>query len=209
MDQFAKSVFINCPFDRDYDPILRAIIFCVVRLGFQPRLSREVDNAGLTRLDTIQNLIEVSKFSIHDLSRCEAKKIGEISRLNMPFELGIDFGCKRYGDERQRDKAFLVLDEQQYRIQKALSDINGSDIQSHGGSYIQAATKVRNWLIQTCSAEIQVGPSRILRDYEDFQIWHYQLQLANGFSDDDIKRYPIMELMTAMKSWLVSQEKRS
>jgi hypothetical protein len=198
---FDESVFINCPFDGDYDPILQAIIFCLVHLGFEPRLAREVDNGAQARLETIQTLVASSKYSIHDLSRCVATAAGEMSRMNMPFELGIDFGCRRFGSAEQRTKAFLILEEQNYRYLRALSDLGGSDIQYHGADYRKAVTKVRNWLVQTCGAENAEGPTGILGKYTDFQGWHFNRQLSNGFSEDDIREYPTMELLAAMQEW--------
>ena len=88
---FERSVFINCPFDKDFAPLLQAILFCVVVMGFEPRLASERNDSGETRLDKIRSIIEGSKYSIHDLSRCQAKRKGEMFRLNMPFELGIDW----------------------------------------------------------------------------------------------------------------------
>lgn len=35
---FAKSVFINCPFDREYQTLLRPVLFTVLSLGFVPRI---------------------------------------------------------------------------------------------------------------------------------------------------------------------------
>ncbi len=34
---YRDSVFINCPFDDEYDPIFRAIIFTVAVCGLVPR----------------------------------------------------------------------------------------------------------------------------------------------------------------------------
>jgi hypothetical protein len=42
-------------------------------------------------------LIHESRFGIHDLSRCKAITAGDYVRMNMPFELGIDHGSKRFG----------------------------------------------------------------------------------------------------------------
>jgi hypothetical protein len=66
---FERSVFINCPFDKDYEPILQAILFCVVYIGFHPRIAKENNDSGTMRLDKIRNLIENSLFSIHDLKQ--------------------------------------------------------------------------------------------------------------------------------------------
>ena len=93
--------------------------------------------------------IESSRYSIHDLSRCQAIEAGEHYRLNMPFELGIDFGCRRYGNKPLSRKVILILEEQRYRYQAAISDLAGSDIKAHGGKHETAVRKVSNWLAGT------------------------------------------------------------
>lgn len=112
---FENSVFINCPFDKDYDPILQAMLFCIVYLGFVPRLARERTDSGEYRLEKIKGLIESSKYSIHDLSRCRATQSGEHYRMNMPFELGIDYGCRQFYGGDRAFKKILILEEEKYR----------------------------------------------------------------------------------------------
>lgn len=94
---FENSVFLNCPFDREFEAIKQAILFAIVYLGFHPRIATERNNSAEVRLDKIVELIESSRYSIHDLSRCQAGRAGEIYRLNMPFELGIDYASGRFG----------------------------------------------------------------------------------------------------------------
>ena len=94
---FERNVFFNCPFDPDYKPIMRAVLFCLVRFGFKPRIATEQSNAVKPRIEKICELIQASKYSIHDLSRCQAIQADELFRLNMPFELGVDYGCQKYG----------------------------------------------------------------------------------------------------------------
>ena len=132
---FERCVFINCPLDEDYEPILQAILFCIVYLGFSPRISTERQDSGENRLEKIRELIESSKFSIHDLSRCQASEVGEHFRLNMPFELGIDYGCRQYFGQGRESKKILVLEEARYRYQTAISDLAGCDIESHGADF--------------------------------------------------------------------------
>lgn len=114
---FGRNVFVNCPFDQEYEPILQAILFCLVRLGLQPRIATERSDAGEPRVEKIMELIGSSRYSIHDLSRCQAREVGEHYRLNMPFELGVDFGCRHYGGAPFSEKATLILEEQPYRYQ--------------------------------------------------------------------------------------------
>ena len=139
---------MNCPFDVKYEHILQAILFCLVRFGLKPRIATDRSDAGEARLDKILQLIESSRYSIHDLSRCQASERGEHYRLNMPFELGMDFACRRYGSGLLSTKVILILEEKRYRYQKAISDLAGSDIEAHGGKYETAVRKVRNWLTE-------------------------------------------------------------
>lgn len=197
---FAQNVFVNCPFDADYEPILQAILFCIVRFGLRPRIATERANAGEARLDKIIELIESSRYSIHDLSRCQARQAGEFYRLNMPFELGLDFGCKRFGAGALGSKSILILEEQPFRYQAALSDLAGSDIQFHGAEYAKALRKVRNWITGLGGFE-RIGAGQILNEYEDFQEWHLECQIAAGFSAEDIRDYSTAELLAGMIEW--------
>lgn len=122
---FDRSIFINCPFDEAYSPILQAVAFCVVYLGFYPRLAPENADNAAARLDRIIDLVSSSKFGIHDLSRCRAAAAGELARMNMPFELGIDYACRRFADRGLNTKRILILEDKPYDYQRVLSDISG------------------------------------------------------------------------------------
>ena len=198
---FEESVFINCPFDEEYAPILQAMLFCIIFLGFTPRLASESSDSRQVRLEKIVGLIEGCLYSIHDLSRCQARRGGEHFRLNMPFELGVDYGCKQFCGNERHQKKLLILEEGRYRYQAAISDLAGCDIESHSGDFAKAMRKVRNWLVDEADAE-QIGASRILGSYTDFQEWYYEKQLAAGFSEEDIQDYPTSELLAGMKEWL-------
>ena len=161
MKQFGKSVFVNCPFDREYSPILWAILFCILYLGFRPAITTGRSNSLQSRIDKIRCLISGSKYSIHDLSRCKSTHKEEYSRLNMPFELGMDFGCLCYGGEEVKNKKGLVFVEEEHSYDKAISDFSGFDVEPHGGSTFEALRKVRNWLVEEIREEIE-GPSENL-----------------------------------------------
>lgn len=170
-------------------------------LGFTPRIATERIDSGENRLEKICELIQSSKYSIHDLSRLKAKTEGEFYRLNMPFELGIDFGCRRYFGRKWKNKKILVLEENRFQYQAAISDLAGYDIKSHNGDFAIAMRNVRNWLASESNSSID-GAQRIIDKYTDFQEWHYEKQRDNGFSEKDIQDYPTNELLSAMISWL-------
>jgi hypothetical protein len=200
---FDKSVFINCPFDEDFSPVLQAISFTVVLLGFHPRLAPENPDNGEARLDRIIELIRGSRYGIHDLSRCRAAEVGDYARMNMPFELGMDHACKRFGTGALATKAILVLEHARYEYQRVLSDISGWDIRSHDGDYEKAVSHVRTWLVAQAGAE-RVGPALILGKYLAFQQWYWERESAAGSSEDDIRAYPTVELVQAMHEWMAA-----
>ena len=203
---FEKSVFINCPFDNEFKPILQAMLFCIIYLGFEPRIALERADSSEVRIEKIRGLIEAAKYSIHDLSRSRAKKKGEYYRLNIPFELGVDYGCRQYFGHGRQQKKILILQETSYRHQISLSDLSGCDVDTHSGKFEIAIRKVRNWLVNEAGAEA-IGASRIEGKYIDFQDWDYLRQIAAGFSDADIQDYPTKELLESMKIWVSTVER--
>lgn len=117
---FADSVFINCPFDDEYSAILRPMVFTAIRLGFTPGIATERLNFGQARIQKILAMIRESKFAIHDLSRIRAANAGDLFRLNMPFELGLDVRCREYRAGNARNKECLILEAERYQYQAAL-----------------------------------------------------------------------------------------
>lgn len=197
---FEKSVFVNCPFDEEFAPILQAVAFCIVYLGFFPRLAPENADNAAARLDRIIDLIRGSKYGIHDLSRCKSTQVDEYARMNMPFELGLDHACRRYGPPPLAEKRILILEDARYDYMRALSDISGWDIHAHSGDHEKAVRHVRSWLIAQADAPV-VGAALIQGKYIAFQEWYWERELAAGSSEDDIREYPTAELIRAMHEW--------
>jgi hypothetical protein len=142
----ARPVFINCPFDEDYRPLFRAMIFTLVHCGFKPRCALEVIDGAATRISKIEKLIEDCPLGIHDISRTELDAANALPRFNMPLELGLFLGAKRYGGPAQKRKKCLVLDVERFRYQKFMSDIAGQDIEAHGGDARLLIDRVRAFL---------------------------------------------------------------
>ncbi len=122
----------------------------------------------------------------------------------MPFELGIDYGCRAFYGKGCEEKKFLILEEKNYQTKKALSDLAGCDMQAHNKDVTTAIRKVRNWLVSEAALpSTTVGAKKIWDAYTtDFQEWHYEKMLVKGFSEDDIRDYPTSELLTAMQEWM-------
>lgn len=102
-------------------------------------------DASENRLDKIYRIIGECQFGIHDISRTELGPSG-LPRFNMPFELGVFLGCKRFGGTAHRNKSCLVLDRDRYRYQVLLSDLSGVDIEAHNDDPAVTIGRVRDWL---------------------------------------------------------------
>lgn len=198
---FERSVFVNAPFDEAFAPLLQAICFCIIDLGFVPRLAPENADNAANRLARIVELIRGSKYGIHDLSRCKSATADEYSRMNMPFELGLDHGCAAFGAGPSRDKAILILEHTRYDYQRALSDIAGWDIEAHDGEFLKAVRIVIRWLIRQAGAD-PIGPALVQTHYATFQEWYWERETARGASDDDIRAYPTVQIIEAMLDWV-------
>lgn len=201
---FDKNVFVNCPFDEAYFPLLRPLLFTIIYLGLKPRIALEAADSGQARLEKIISLIRESKYGIHDLSRCEANKSGELYRLNMPFELGLDFGCRQYGRGQHRHKKALVLEADLYRYKAAISDLSGADIEAHGNEPYRVITVVRNWLRNVGVAHAP-GAAKIASAFSDFMAANYDELTLQGFSSSDIEALPVAELIEHMEIWVAEQ----
>lgn len=141
----SASVFINCPFDEGYRPLFQAIVFTVLRCGFHPRCALEFEDSGEVRIDKIADLVRRCGYGVHDVSRTELNE-QSLPRFNMPFELGLFLGAKRFGGKAQKAKRTLVMDVERHRYQKFLSDIGGQDVAAHGGKPGSAIRAIRDFL---------------------------------------------------------------
>ena len=175
---FNDSVFINCPFDPQYiNDLLKPMIYLMVKNGYNPRLSLEVSDSGQIRLDKITDIIKSCKYSIHDLSIVKSKKAKEYARMNMPFELGIDFGLRKCGSEHLQSKQFLILEAIKYDYMKALSDISGFDIKVHGNSTKKLFECLYSWSSETLKINGQAPPLKLFYDYTDFNTYLFEEKL--------------------------------
>ena len=125
---------------------------------------------------------------------------GELPRFNMPFELGVDFGCREYGTEEQSNKKFLVLDKEQYRYKQALSDLSGHDFKSHKSDPETLIRKVRNWIWESVEEPIP-SANTIWQDYNEFYDDFLTATREQGYSEADIQDMPVAEMIDFMKEW--------
>jgi len=168
---YELGVFLNCPFDDVYREMFEAIVFAIHDCGYVARCSLEIDDASQVRIDKIATIISACQFGIHDISRTEADAATGLPRFNMPLELGMFLGAKRYGRAEQKQKSCLILDVDRYRFQKFISDIGGQDIADHGGEPQRAIKAVRDWLSNATPRLLKIpGGAAIAHRYARFRM---------------------------------------
>ncbi|HSG38264.1 MAG TPA: hypothetical protein VLE27_01395 [Thermoanaerobaculia bacterium] len=199
--EYDRQVFLNCPFDDDYKTLLRALAFTILDCGLVPRLASDRADSGEVRVEKIRNLIRSCRFSIHDISRMEPLNPGDLPRFNMPFELGLDLGCRFYGSKRLAAKECLILEREKYRYQRVLSDISGNDIRAHGGDPQALISEVRKWLQVTTSRELPSG-SMVWQRFSEFTSFLQTSLRATGFTVEEIDSLEISELIQRAQDWI-------
>jgi hypothetical protein len=187
---FEKNVFINCPFDNVYiNDILKPMLFVIIKNGYIPRLSLEISDSGQLRLEKITGIIKNCKYGIHDLSIVKSKKANEFARMNMPFELGIDYGLRTGNTKFLNSKQFLILEAVKYDYMKALSDINGFDIKVHGNNTEKLFECMYHWCSETLKINKQDPPLKIFYDYVDFNANLFDKKVIELGSEKLAKNY--------------------
>jgi len=143
---YEKSVFINCPFDEDFQPLFHAIVLTVAARGFTPRCAYETEGQADPRIVRIVRGLADSKYSIHDLSRYQGQGAENLGRFNMPLELGIALGMRFLQEGTRAGHNWVALVPQQFVHQKFISDLAGFDQPDHDQTSAMVIRRVAAWL---------------------------------------------------------------
>ncbi|HEX9905533.1 MAG TPA: hypothetical protein VGA77_11265 [Propylenella sp.] len=181
-----RDVFVNCPFDAAYKPTFNAIVFTVVRCGFRVRCALEADDAAENRFGKICRIIDSSRYGVHDISRTEADGDPPLPRFNMPLEVGLFLGAKRFGGRRQSEKKCIIFDRERYRYQRFMSDIAGQDIHAHGGDIATLIGELTAWLRNESGLRNIPGGVRIAAEFEIFGSALPEIYRARNLSSEEV-----------------------
>ena len=169
--QYENAVFVNCPFDDAYRDLFEALVFTIHDCGYVAHCALELDDGSEVRIEKVAKLIAECRLGIHDISRTELDAVTGLPRFNMPLELGMFLGAKRYGRSEQKRKNCLILDVERYRYHQFISDIAGQDIAAHGGDPSRAIRLVRDWLSNLTPTSLRLpGGAAIAGRFRRFQI---------------------------------------
>ena len=205
---YESNVFINCPFDKEYYALLRPLLFTIIYLGYNPRIASERSDSAENRVDKVCELIRDSKYSIHDLSRLKASRAKEYYRLNMPFELGVEYGARLFGASFMNRKKCLILERRRYDFKRALSDLSGVDIKSHKNKPDEVVRAVRDWFVETVGLRGVKTATVIWYLFNDFTSAFYEAMVAEGSPEKDIDEMPLPEYPDYIRDWVDEHKDR-
>ena len=140
-------------------------------LGLNPRTTLEIPGSG-RRLDRILELIQTCRYSIHDLSRVQLSgPRPRTPRFNMPFELGL---AVSWSLNRPGEHEWFLFEETVHRLQRSLSDLNGTDPYIHNGepdrvlvalanAFVRVAPQPPIEMLQTIHRVVRTSAERLRR----------------------------------------------
>lgn len=119
----------------------------------------------------------------------------------MPFELGIDIGCRLFKGGKAAAKICLILEKERYRYQKALSDLSNSDIKNHNNEPEDIVRQVRNWFIENVLSKADSG-TKIWEKFNEFMADFYEKRKKEGYKEKDLEMMPVPEFIYFIVNWL-------
>ena len=137
-----KAIFLNIPYDDEFRPLYVAYI---AEFNLEPFITSGIPG-GERRLDRILALIQSCRYSIHDLSRVELSSSPPATpRFNMPLELGLTITWAKLNPKRH---SWFVWESSPKRLQKSMSDLDGTDPYIHSGTVEGVLSELRNAFVQ-------------------------------------------------------------
>ncbi|WP_179016876.1 hypothetical protein [Winogradskyella forsetii] len=117
----------------------------------------------------------------------------------MPFELGIDVGCKTY---LRKNKKYMILEKEPYRFKEVMSDISGQDIFSHNNEPYELVKVIRNWY-KTIFPRRDTNSSKVIWDaYNEFNFDFKEQMESEDLNPENIWAIPFNELIEIMQTWI-------
>ena len=144
-----NAVFVNIPYDERFRRLYLAYIVGLTHLGLEPRATLGISGTE-RRLDRILALIQSCRYSIHDLSRVQLDRTPPCTpRFNMPFELGLTVTWAKLNPAQH---SWFVFEARPRRVQKSLSDLDGSDPNIHDGTVGGVMREICNAFVRSRAA---------------------------------------------------------
>lgn len=165
---YGESVFVNCPFDDRFEPLLHAIILTLAAHGLSARSALEAHEGP--RLQRIWSAISASKYSVHDLSRLRGEGPDNLARFNMPFELGFAVALRFQAPATGRSHHWYAMFEGAFEDKRVLSDLAGFDLGHHESTVESVIRTLCQWLgTLDYVPRVRPAPRSVLEGYARYE----------------------------------------
>jgi hypothetical protein len=165
----SHQVFLNYPFDADFENMAYAMHFAVIAAGLIPVCARDLSVPDRIRLDLLVRAIASCQYSAHDLSRGKGEGADNYARLNMPIELGMALFHDFNTQGAAHRYSFFVATPHEYKAYA--SDLAGLDPQYHENDDLTLLRLVYEWLRFVVPGKLlgQPATADVLTKYGEFK----------------------------------------
>ena len=164
------QVFLNYPFDEEFSGLADAMSFAVVAGGLIPVCAYDSSVPDQYRLEKLVNAIRNCQYSAHDLSRSSGSGPKNLSRMNMPIEMGMALFYALDTQRKEHRCFFFVPPDNAYR--EFASNLAGLDPEVHNNNEERVLSYMFEWLRGVFEPEslFNKRPTiNILEKYDDFK----------------------------------------
>ena len=163
------QVFLNYPFDCDFESMAQAMHFCVIAGGLIPVCAKDLSVPDRPRLEMLVDAISNCQYSAHDLSRFTGMGDRNLARFNMPLELGMAIFHAVTTSPLGHCYAIFVPTDHDYHA--FVSDLSGLDPICYHNDETELLSRMCEWLrrvVQT-GAFVDHATSEIMDRYLEFK----------------------------------------
>ena len=154
-------MFVNCAFDDGFRSSVDAIVFTCVHAGFLPWMAGSTGTIAVPRVERILEGLMSCRYSIHDLTRYQGEGPHNLSRFNMPLELGMAMALRGVGSTADRHD-WMVMVPIGHVFREYISDLAGFDPAAHDGTQANVALAVLRWLMTRPTVPAALSPMDVL-----------------------------------------------
>ncbi len=203
------QVFLNYPFDDDFQLLADAMSFAVVASGMLPVCAKDLSVPDRPRLDTLVDAIRQCHYSAHDFTRFTGEGTQNMSRMNMPVEMGM---AVFYAITTQRNEhrcAFFVSTPHDYHV--FASDLSGLDPMCHQSDDERLLSQMYEWLRGIVPSPL-FNSQPVVHIAEKYRYFKSELARINGGgnvgSPSHNERRELMYQICAASGWWDWRETR-
>jgi len=196
------QVFLNYPFDSEFEGLANAMHFAVIAAGLIPVCANDLSVPDRPRLEMLIDAIINSHYSAHDFSRFTGEGDNNFARFNMPIEMGMAIFHALHTQRSGHRCAFFVATPHDH--QAFVSDLAGLDPKHYGQDDFQLVVSVYEWLRDVAKPLATELPTvRVKEKYKYFKSQMEKIEGAGkeGYPNHNEAQELMFEICSECKWW--------